>query len=243
MHKNLKHMSRLDDLYRAMETLQKEEVSTEDLEQKVYCVEESIIKEAVLPVLNDVVAPRLAPIRNEFVLMLEYHHGAPISVALSRKAIVSDIPEVKILHPVPVENKVDIVDDAEKPTEPNKDQPRRVTKKLRVKYNGKVIYNDNARETFRQAIKCIGPARICETGILSFGTPLVSRTINEDRYPQHHHFLGEGSGEGFYVMTHGNINDLANRLREVSERLNLGLVVETTNREGEWVCRNERYAL
>ena len=40
-------MSRLSDLYKAMETLRKEGVSTEDLEQKVGSLEEDIIKKEI----------------------------------------------------------------------------------------------------------------------------------------------------------------------------------------------------
>lgn len=41
-------MSRLNDLYKAMETLRKEGASTEDLEQKVGSLEEDIIKKEIL---------------------------------------------------------------------------------------------------------------------------------------------------------------------------------------------------
>ena len=48
-------MSRLSDLYKAMETLRKEGVSTEDLEQKVGSLEEDIIKKEIRPVVTQTI--------------------------------------------------------------------------------------------------------------------------------------------------------------------------------------------
>ena len=45
-------MSRLDDLYKAIETMRREHLSTADLEAKVSLAEEEIIKNEILPVLK-----------------------------------------------------------------------------------------------------------------------------------------------------------------------------------------------
>lgn len=45
-------MSRLDDLYKAIETMRREHLSTADLEAKVSIAEEDIIKNEILPVLK-----------------------------------------------------------------------------------------------------------------------------------------------------------------------------------------------
>lgn len=45
-------MSRLGDLYKAMETLRKENLSTDELEKQVSILEENIIKKEILPIVT-----------------------------------------------------------------------------------------------------------------------------------------------------------------------------------------------
>ncbi len=53
-------MSRLSDLYKAMETLRKEGLSlNKDLERQVEELEENIIKDEILPSLSSDITPRL----------------------------------------------------------------------------------------------------------------------------------------------------------------------------------------
>ena len=53
-------MSRLSDLYKAMETLRKEGLSlNEDLEKQVSELEEDIIKKEILPVVTQTIEPAL----------------------------------------------------------------------------------------------------------------------------------------------------------------------------------------
>lgn len=61
-------MSRLDDLYKAMETLRKEGLPVnDDLEQKASELEEEIIKKEILPVLTKTIEPALKPVQRELV--------------------------------------------------------------------------------------------------------------------------------------------------------------------------------
>ena len=54
-------MSRLSDLYKAMETLRKEGLSlNEDLEKQVSDLEENIIKKEILPIVTETIAPALS---------------------------------------------------------------------------------------------------------------------------------------------------------------------------------------
>ena len=55
--------------------------------QQVEELEEGIIKEEILPALGNDIAPRLEPIKRDLVLVVEYHPGEPISVALSRRKV------------------------------------------------------------------------------------------------------------------------------------------------------------
>ena len=94
-------MSRLSDLYKAMETLRKEGVSTEDLEQKVGSLEEDIIKKEILPVVTQTIEPALKQVQRELVLVVDYHPGEPISVSLSRKANIAELLDAKLLEQDP----------------------------------------------------------------------------------------------------------------------------------------------
>ena len=89
-------MSRLDDLYKAIETMRREHLSTADLEAKVSLAEEEIIKNEILPVLKQNIEPALQPVKRELVLVVDYVPGNPLSVHLSRKRnFAADIPDAK----------------------------------------------------------------------------------------------------------------------------------------------------
>ena len=91
-------MSRLSKLYDAIETLRKEGVSTDDLEETVSQAEEDIIKKEILPILTQNIEPALQQVKRELVLVVDYQPGQPISVHLSRKrnftAEISDAKEI-----------------------------------------------------------------------------------------------------------------------------------------------------
>ena len=89
-------MSRLDDLYKAIETMRREHLSTADLEAKVSLAEEEIIKNEILPVLKQNIEPALQPVKRELVLVVDYVPGNPLSVHLSRKRnFAAEIPDAK----------------------------------------------------------------------------------------------------------------------------------------------------
>ena len=52
-----------------------------------------------MPALGNDIAPRIEPIKRDLVLVVEYHTGEPISVALSRKTKISEIMGAKTLTP------------------------------------------------------------------------------------------------------------------------------------------------
>lgn len=91
-------MSRLSDLYKAMETLRKEGVSTDDLEQKVGELKEEIIKKEILPVVTETIAPALKQVQRELVLVVDYNPNSPISVHLSRKTNITALLDAKIME-------------------------------------------------------------------------------------------------------------------------------------------------
>ena len=100
-------MSRLGDLYKAMETLRKEGLSlNEDLERQVSELEEDIIKKEILPIVTETIEPALKQVQRELVLVVDYHPGLPISVSLSRKTNITELIDAKRLEADPeVEHK------------------------------------------------------------------------------------------------------------------------------------------
>ena len=95
-------MSRLSDLYKAMETLRKEGLSlNDDLERQVSELEEDIIKKEILPVVTETIEPALKQVQRELVLVVDYHPGMPISVSLSRKTNITELIDAKRLEADP----------------------------------------------------------------------------------------------------------------------------------------------
>lgn len=93
-------MTKLEKLYSIIENSKAVGVKLgKDVLQQVETLEEGIIKEEILPALSDDIAPRLEPIKRDLVLVVEYHPGKPISVALSRKAKISEIVGTKLMQP------------------------------------------------------------------------------------------------------------------------------------------------
>ncbi|MBQ7742176.1 MAG: hypothetical protein IJT90_04540 [Bacteroidaceae bacterium] len=88
-------MSRLNDLYKAMETLRNEGVSGDALVHKMTEREEEIIKEEILPLVTKAVAPALNQVQRELTLVIDYMPGEPIKATLSRKTRISEMIDSK----------------------------------------------------------------------------------------------------------------------------------------------------
>jgi hypothetical protein len=209
-------MSRLSDLYKAMETLRKEGVSTEDLEQKVGSLEEDIIKKEILPVVTQTIEPALKQVQRELVLVVNYHPGEPISVSLSRKANIAELLDAKLLEQDPqVEHR-----DGTK----RKNPVERINEKsvLRVTFpDGTVIEDKKAKMTFTKTIQKLGLMRVRNLGISFCGVPIVSNTLDK-KYGKTQVPV-EG---GLYVMTHSSTHDKKKMLDKIAIRLGIKLIVE-----------------
>jgi len=209
-------MSRLSDLYKAMETLRKEGVSTEDLEQKVGSLEEDIIKKEILPVVTQTIEPALKQVQRELVLVVNYHPGEPISVSLSRKANIAELLDAKLLEQDPqVEHR-----DGTKRRNPVEHINEKSV--LRVTFpDGTVIEDKKAKMTFTKTIQKLGLMRVRNLGITFCGVPIVSNTLDK-KYGKTQVPV-EG---GLYVMTHSSTHDKKKMLDKISTRLGIKLIVE-----------------
>lgn len=218
-------MSRLSDLYKAMETLRKEGLSlNEDLERQVSELEEDIIKKEILPVVTETIEPALKQVQRELVLVVDYHPGEPISVALSRKAKISEMTGAKVLTPrssTPVRSEE--VPEEVAPHEPTK-QVKNPTKGLKVTFpDGTVIWHRQAIDTFIDSLRKIGFERVSKLSIKhGYGYNLVSK---EKRPPVAGH-IWQHECDGWYIYSNIGNKTKIEDLQLISDHYHLGLKIE-----------------
>ena len=218
-------MTKLEKLYSIIENSREVGVKlSKDVLQQVEELEEGIIKEEILPALGNDIAPRLEPIKRDLVLVVEYHPGEPISVALSRKTKISEIMGAKTLTPrssTPVKSE-------EEPTEVEPHEPTKhienATKGMRVTFpDGTVIWHRQAIDTFIDALRKIGLERIPEVGIKhGNGYNLVSR----DKRPTVPGRIWQHECDGWYVYSNISNSQKTEDLKRISDYYRLGLKIE-----------------
>lgn len=218
-------MTKLEKLYSIIETSR--EVGVElpmEVLRQVEELEEGIIKEEILPALSSDIAPRLNNIKRDLVLVVEYHPGEPISVALSRKAKISEIMGAKTLTPrssMPVR-------DSKKPTiVPSIGPTKHIensTKGLKVIFpDGTVVWHRQAIDTFISSLRKIGLGRIPVVGIKhGNGYNLVSK----DKRPTVSGRIWQHKCDGWYIYSNINNADKIEDLKRISDFYHLGLVIE-----------------
>lgn len=209
-------MSRLSDLYKAMETLRREGISiNEELEKQVSELEENIIKKEILPVVTETIEPALKQVQRELVLVVDYHPGLPISVSLSRKANVSQLIDAKLLEADPqVQHK-----EGKKGISKSHVAPK--TGLCVYLPDGTFIQEKKASDTFIKAIQLAGVMNVRELGLTSCRVPIVSNTIDA-KYGRAQHPVGNG----LYVLTHSSTYTKKMLLDRISKAFNLGWKVE-----------------
>lgn len=217
-------MATLKELYTTLKSLRDMNLPVDDkLLKAADNLEEKIIKEEILPALSQNIEPQLSEIQRDLVLVVEYHPGEPISVALSRKTNITELLDAKALTPKsskPVSNseKPAIVD----PHLPTK-HVENPTKGLRVTFpDGTVIWHKAAINTFVDALRKIGLDRIPQVGIEHGGYNLVSK----DKRPVVPGRVWQHEVEGWYVYSNISNDTKADDLKRISEFFNLGIKVE-----------------
>ena len=218
-------MTKLEKLYSIIDNSREVGVKlSKDVLQQVEELEEGIIKEEILPALGNDIAPRLEPIKRDLVLVVEYHPGEPISVALSRKTKISEIMGAKTLTPrssTPVKSE-------EEPTEVKPHEPTKhienTTKGMRVTFpDGTVIWHRQAIDTFIDALRKIGLERIPPLGIEhGNGYNLVSR----DKRPIVPGRIWQHECDGWYIYSNISNGTKADDLKRISDHYHLGLKIE-----------------
>lgn len=216
-------MATLKELYTTLKSLRDMNLPVDDkLLKAADNLEEKIIKEEILPALSQNIEPLLNEIQRDLVLVVEYHPGEPISVALSRKAKISDFTDAKPMTPVgtPVtsEKKTASVE----PHEPTK-HIENPTKGLRVTFpDGTVIWHKAAINTFVNALRKVGLDRIPKVGIEHGGFNLVSK----DKRPPVPGRVWQHEVDGWYVYSNISNETKVADLKRISDFYKLKLRVE-----------------
>ena len=220
-------MATLKELYTTLKSLRDMNLPVDEkLLKAADSLEEKIIKEEILPSLSQNIEPLLSEIQRDLVLVVEYHPGEPISVALSRKAKISEIVDAKQLTPqtervsMPISSKLSTI--VAEPHEPTK-RVVNITKGLRVTFpDGTVVWHKQAIETFVDALKKIGLERIPMVGIEHGGYNLVDkhkRPTEAGRVWQH-------ECDGWYVYSNISNSTKRDDLQKISDFFHLGLKIE-----------------
>ena len=211
-------MSRLKELYGALDTLRNLGLSLDDIEQKIADAEEEVIKNDILPVVTETIASSLQQVQREMTLVIKYVPGAALTVHLSRQGdlmgALSDIKEVTLPDP-PVDYQ---------PTGP--EPPTRTKAKstmLRIKFaDGRVIDEPEVAETFRKFVIEVGVDRVRSLGIVRNRVPLVSNTLDE-KYKSQQRDLGNG----WYLMTCTTTSSKMGDISNIAKRLGIDIEIET----------------
>lgn len=187
--------------------------------------EEEIIRTEILPIIGKDIEPTLRQIKRNLVLVVEYHPGQPISVALSRKMKINQITDAKTITPVQEKVGEPVVSTKKsssvEPHVPTK-QVVNHTKGLRVQFpDGTVICRTTAIETLKASLCRIGLQRVHDLNILHSGYNLVSRQKRPSHGPIWQHEL-----DGWYIYSNTTNLVKINDLRFISDKLHLGLKVD-----------------
>ncbi len=205
---------RLNKLYEAMETLQKEGLSLSSAQEKqLNALEEDIIKKEVFPIVRENIEPALEQVKRELVLVVDYVPGTPISVHLSRKR--KFIEEIK--------DAVAITQDPEVPHKEGKQKETMGTKspitRLKIIFaDGHTIHEAKATETFVKFVKEVGVERVRSLGLKQCKVPLVSNTIDK-KYGKSQKPLGDG----WYLITHSSTKDKIRDIKKIAKAFKIKL--------------------
>ena len=211
-------MSRLKDLYKAMETFEREGLPVnEELKNKANELEEELIKNEILPIITDNIRPALEEVQRELVLVVDYIPGKPISVHLSRKRKLADIiTDAKEITADPIVEhtsygKYKIVT-----------TKKSAAKKIKITFaNGKVIKEHFVADTLFEFVKYVGIERVRNLNIIVSRIPLISSTLDEKYASQQKPF-----GNGYYLMTNTSTLTKIKEINYIANKLGIELIVE-----------------
>lgn len=215
-------MSKLKNLYLALENLQSAGFPIDDkLMAQISELEEKIIKNDILPVLQDTIQPALSQVKRDLVLVVEYTPDQPISVKLSRKrSFVNELPDVKLIEPDPV------VEHTTRGSNSADHIKRRPARPISVIFpDGTIIAEKKANDTLYQVVKKIGVKRVRKV-VEEYNLKFCKVPIISNRRDEKYGKTQKDLGDGWLLMTHSNNPMKRDFIHKLSNILNLGIRVE-----------------
>ena len=220
-------MTKLETLYASIKGLQDLGLPlNEETLKAADELEEQLIKTEILPAMSKDIEPLLSQIQRELVLVVEYHPGAPISVALSRKTKISEIVDAKPLTPRSTNVGTPVtmggIQIKPEPHEPTK-HIENPTKGMRVTFpDGTVVWRRAAIDTFVETLKKIGFAKVAAVGIEHCGFNLVNKQKRKEKPGR----TWQHECDGWYVYSNISNNQKHNDLKQISDHYNLNLQID-----------------
>lgn len=210
-------MATLKELYTTLKSLRDMNLPIDDkLLKAADDLEEKIIKEEILPSLSQNIEPLLNEIQRDLVLVVEHHPGQPLSVALSRKAKISDFTDAKRLE---IDPEVEHRDLGPRKKQVTRNAP--ATGLCVHRKDGTILQQKDAATTFTTAIYEAGLIPVRELNLRFCGINIVS-TTKDKKY-------GNAQREvspGLYVLTHSSTKDKKKLLDRINDALQMGWNVE-----------------
>lgn len=218
--------TKLEDLYSIIQISQRRGIKLgDDVISQINEAEEKIIREEILPIIGQSIEPTLSQIKRELVLVVEYRPGEPISVALSRKAKISQIADAKPIVASPKRLSTPVKSDepaaAQEPHEPTKYVTNH-TKGLRVQFpDGTVVCNKTAIDTEIDVLHRIGFERAAKVGITYSKWPLIGKK----KRPTEAGKVWQHEIDGWYIYSNTSNERKKADLKAISDYYNLGLII------------------
>ena len=205
-------MTNLEHLYAHIKGLQDLGLPLNDeMMREIDKLENQIIKNEILPTLSKDIEPRLSQIQRDLVLVVEYKPGQPLSVALSRKANITEIIDAKRLE---IDPQVEHREYGERGKKPIIRGP--ITGLCVFRRDGSILQEKTAALTFAKAVKEAGLLRVRKLGFKLAKVPIVS-TTRDKKYGNRQIEIEPG----LLVMTHCDNKEKKKRLERISEALHL----------------------
>lgn len=208
-------MTKLETLYASIKGLQNLGIPLSDETLRaVDELEEQLIKTEILPAMLKDIEPLLTQIQRELVLVVEYHPGDPISVAISRKAKISEIEDAKplISKNVHIEHKESL------------SAPKKAPKTGLCVWlpNGEFIQESSAALTEAKAVMLAGIERVASLKIPQDNELLVQKKENTSTP----YAFQTPLRDGWLLGTHTSTLTKKGHLERISDAFNLGWQVE-----------------
>ena len=220
----------LQDLYDIIEKSKKRKlVLPKDVIRQINEIEEGIIRNEILPAMSKDIEPRLSAIKRDLVLVVEYHPGEPISVALSRKMKINQITDAKTITPSTnkVEEPIAKYKTAVIPQpkyETSTKQVKNASKGLRVCFpDGTIVCHNKAIDTYEEVLCRIGLQRIHSLGLTHAGYNLVGK---EQRHSDKNPMMWQHKVGDWYIYVNLSNERKIHCLETISDQLHLGLKVD-----------------